>query len=89
MRRSYLGILIEPIAQIANDHKKIYATEFEKIFGQPLTIYWKWHGFDLYSFSEDFALKVPDRSVAEVVKERFGQPGHVLIEKLFALDERF
>lgn len=81
--RSYLGELIKPIARhfFGCDWIKFDA-EFQSLFGQPLRIYWCWHGFALNRFAEDFSLFASSKSISETIKNRFGERAEKLIQEL-------
>jgi hypothetical protein len=69
---------------ISNSKKfQNYASSFQKVFGVSLRKYWINHilGFDIIKFDLE-VIKSDDRCMSEVVKEKYGKDGLMIIEEL-------
>lgn len=86
INRSYLGTLIEPVAaHFQGISIEKYERKFSEHFGHPLKLYWRWHGFDIQSFAESFALINSEKSISAMIKDRFGEKAEKLIRQLIEL----
>jgi hypothetical protein len=70
---------------LVNNSKKFqqYASSFQRVFGVSLRKYWLNHllGFDIVKFDNE-VVKSGDRCMSEVVKEKYGNDGLMIIEEL-------